>query len=118
MITIKAINWLDEDSYEGEVTLVDSSQNELICFSYSVRPKDMVLDGIVANVSSEIVSSDVRNYCLNRIENFAYYVIGNLLDRKRCLVKCFDYLFTLDAYLPGDLEEGDWIQFRVGRFDL
>lgn len=118
MISIKSIDWLDEASYEGEVTLVDSSQNELVCFSYSVKPEDMRLDDISASVNSEIFRSDVRKDCLAHIENFEYHVVGNLLDSQNCIIKCFDYIFTLDTPIPRDLEEGEWIEFGVGRFDL
>ncbi|HEL1641123.1 TPA: hypothetical protein TXL57_002089 [Streptococcus suis] len=118
MVTLKSINWLDESSYEGEVTLVDSSQNELVCFSYSVSPEDMVLDAILANVNSDIFRSEVKTYCLTHIKNFEYHIVGNLLDSKNCTVKCFDFVFKLDGYLPGDLEDGEWIEFGVGRFDL
>lgn len=118
MISIKSINWLDEASYEGEVTLIDSTQHELICFIYQLKPENIDLDDIYAIANTDIMRSDVSNYCLTHVRNFEYYVVGKLLDKKAGRVKCFDYIFEIGAYLPGDIKDGDWVEFGVGRFDL
>lgn len=118
MISIKSINWFDKDSCEGELTLIDSKLNELICFIYQLNLEDINLNDLYAMINTDVIRSDVNSYCLTHIENFEYYIVGQLLDKKNRKIKCFDYVFEIDGYLPGDIHDGDWIEFGVGRFNL
>ncbi|MEW4353453.1 hypothetical protein AB1I63_00910 [Streptococcus pneumoniae] len=89
MITIKKIAWLDENTYEGEVMLIDSYQKELVCFTYSVAPEGITFDTISTSVNSELLRSDESSYLLTRTKNFEYYIVGKVIDKKKTDDKMF-----------------------------
>ena len=83
MIKILKIDWLDEASYEGEITLVDSHNKQLVCFTYS-QPLDVItkkLNVIYGMGGSEVIRSEEHSYSLGRLGNFEYYVVGRVFGR-------------------------------------
>lgn len=120
MIKIQKIDWLDEASYEGEITLRDSHNKELVCFTYS-QPLDVItkkLNIIYGMGGSELIRSEERSYSLARLGNFEYYVVGQVLDKDNPLIQCFDYVLKFSGELPGDIVSGDWVECSVERFDI
>ncbi|WP_156019292.1 hypothetical protein [Streptococcus ruminantium] len=120
MIKIHNVNWLDEASYEGEITLVDSHNKKLVCFTYS-EPLDIIakkLNIIYGMGGSEVIRSDEHSYSLGYLGNFEYYVVGQVLDRDIPLIQCFDYILKFSGVLPGDIVSGDWVECSIDRFDI
>lgn len=120
MIKILKIDWLDEASYEGEITLIDSHNKQLVCFTYS-QPLDVItkkLNVFYGMGGSEVIRSEERSYLLARLENFEYYVVGQVLDKDIPLIQCFDYVLKFSGELPGDIVSGDWVECSVERFDI
>lgn len=74
MIKIYKINWLDETSYEGKITLIDSHSKKLVCFTYS-DPIDVIekkLNIIYGMGGSEVVKSNEHSYSLGYLGNFEH----------------------------------------------
>lgn len=120
MIKIQKIDWLDEASYEGEITLRDSHNKELVCFTYS-QPLDVItkkLNIIYGMGGTELIRSEECSYSLARLGNFEYYVVGQVLDKDNLLIQCFDYVLKFSGELPGDIVSGDWVECSVERFDI
>lgn len=120
MIKIKSIYWLDEASYEGEITLVDSLNNQLVCFTDTIPIEHIESHLQVLSVisDSDFIISSVKEYWLRNLGGFDYEIIGKVIDKDKLLVQCFEYIFSLDGPLPGDIVDGDWIEFKVSRVDI
>lgn len=120
MIKIKEIEWLNEESNEAVLILIDSYQKELVCFTYSLPIEEVEkrLYTLYPDFCTEIQASDVKTYILTHIENLTHFVVGQVIDTKRPLVKCFEYIFDLNIPFGDYISNGDWIEFKVGRFDI
>ncbi|BDD42843.1 hypothetical protein [Streptococcus ruminantium] len=120
MIKIKEIEWLDEESDEAVLVLVDSHQKELVCFTHSI-PIEKVEKRIYTlypDFCTEPNISDLEMYVLTHIDNFVHFVVGQVIDTQRPLIKCFDYIFDLEVPIGEHISNGDWIEFEVGRFNV
>ncbi len=118
MMTAKKIEWLNRDDDEAEVLASDGTWS---CKVYSM-PCQISKEGdeikwLACLLCSEIVSADTCEFSLARLINkpYGYEIIGQISDAKEGLVAVGGLVFLVDQSIPGDLNEGDWVQFTVDR---
>ena len=121
MVTISKISWISKTSLEAEVTVTDGLY-EVICFSQPCHEElnKEVHDPIYCLNSRSILKAQQNEYCVEKLkEPFAYYMTGQLINKKSSLVKIGVILVQLeDGVLPGDIEANDYICFYTQRIDI
>lgn len=120
MIKIKEIDWLDEGSDEATLILVDDYQQELVCFTHDIPIEEVEnrLYTLYPDFCTGEQISDVNTYVLTHIDNFTHFIVGQVIDTKRPLVKCFDYIFDLGSSFGKHISNGDWVEFKTGRINV
>jgi len=103
---------------EADVFVSDGYFN-LLCY---LHPADKVQVGQIVDVidslyCSNIIRSTNREYHIEKKEIYSYELTARVVDRKKQLVKVGDILIYLDAAIPGDIMNDEFISFSVLRLD-
>lgn len=119
MITIKSIDWLDEERKEGELELTDGNYT-MICFSDGIDFKldDKIENNIFAMLSSDILRSFDKEFYLHHCNGFEYHVTGQIIDKEKGIIKIGDFLIQVGDSIPKDIQEEEFVIFEVERFDI
>lgn len=121
MVTVKKISWISESALEAVVTITDGCY-ELECFSQpcNLKLNEKLEDSIYCFNNKEIIKSYDNRYDVNKHDKtLAYNMTGCVEDKKNCLVKIGDILIKVeDGMIPGDIKDGDYINFYTQRLDL
>jgi hypothetical protein len=66
---------------------------------------------------SEMVTAETREFALTRLVHkpYGYEIFGQITDAKEGLVAVGGLIFLVDQPIPGDLKDGDWVQFTSQR---
>lgn len=118
---ISKIEWISEGIKEAVVEVTDGKFS-VKCFSQPLNyPLDSEInDPLYCYDVNYIVKSYENTYKVEKLSSyFAYNFIGKLVDKNNNRVKVGEIFLELDlTSLPGDINEGDYIQFECSRLDL
>lgn len=115
---IKKIQWISEDALEADVVITDGVY-ELICFSQpcTYKEEDVIKEVIYAYNPHFIHLSDKREEYIEMYSIGGYKLTVRVIDAKKQLVSIGDILIEIDC-IPGDIVNGDIIEFSCSRLDL
>ena len=118
---IKKINWISQEALEAEVVVTDG-ELEIMCFAQPLNylEENELIEPIYCFNVSNLVKTEKSEYSIEKLDdNFAYRLIGKLIDKHDEKVKLGELLLELDNnLLPGDINEGDFISFCCQRLDI
>ncbi|MBF0780538.1 MULTISPECIES: hypothetical protein [unclassified Granulicatella] len=119
MIKIINIEWIDKDNEEAEVTLSDG-EHQLVCFAhpFNLKEGESIKNSIFILGYEEIFKSYENKYQIKYLGNLKQYINGKVIDRKRGLVQVGEFMLGGVYVIPGDLVDGDYIEFLVYRCDI
>lgn len=117
---VKQIKYLSEAAQEAEVlVLSDTSEFSIWAFCHPCKfTEKSVLQEPLFGLFTEIYSSPERDFKLeDRSEWCGYNFVGKLINASDGIVDINGILIELDAHMPGDLRDGDWVEGVCGRVD-
>ena len=119
MIFVKKIEWIDIDTKEADVTLSDN-QYELVCFSDEFFGKigGKFDDMLYAIVDGDVYKSEDNLFLVKHLNNFEYFIIAKIFDKTRNIAQVGECLINTGGGIPNDLENGEFVEFRVRRIDI
>jgi len=53
-----------------------------------------------------------------RNESFEYFIIAKIIDKTRNIAQVGEFLINIGGGIPNDLENGEFVEFRVRRIDI
>ncbi|MBC1527829.1 hypothetical protein HCJ05_09965 [Listeria seeligeri] len=119
MITVKKINWLDEDAKEAEVTLTDGKYS-VLCFSHPCMLKindgyDEVLYGFNP---INIFKLSEKEYSIEEEEPDRFKLKGELIDSADSIIQIGNFKIDISAGdIAGDIYNRDFVELTVSRID-
>lgn len=116
---VKEVLCFDKKNGEGEV-LVSDGVFLLKCYVYhhNCIIENQNVKQIIAFGCSTIYQATNSTCEITKIEDyFAYQLTAVLYSKKERIVQLGDILFSVDSYIPNDLQSGDFVSFSVRRFD-
>lgn len=121
MMKIVNAKWINETAKEAEVT-VSNGKSIILCFSqpFNYLNNDVLnLPIYCYNVRHISKSMEAGFEIIKLGQPFEYYLKGRLVNSKEKLIDLDGYKISLDdADLPGDIKDGDTIEFAVSRLDV
>lgn len=115
------INWLSKSFGEAEVIVSDGSY---ICAAYSM-PCDAFIGQVLQaplHVFSicNLMRSDAGGLRIDRIKptGLAQFLVAAVADVKKKYLSVGGLNFVLDDNLPGDIKDGDLVEFECARIDM
>ena len=115
----KIINFNREDG-EAELCISDGDYS-VICYAYPTKTitVNQKVSGIYGFLCTEIVKSLNKSYRINKLPQYYSYLLNaKVISKRNCIVQVGSLKIYLDAELPNDILEGDYVSFRVQRLDL
>lgn len=118
---VVAIKWIDENAKEAEVT-ISNGRSEIICFSqpFNYLINDVLIQPIYCFNPKCIIKSNFEDCIIKKQgQYFEYFLRGKIVNLNEKLIDVDGFLINLeDADLPGDLINGDTIEFIATRLDI
>ncbi len=117
-VRIHRLEWLDKTAKEAILTISDGV-HQVRCFSHPhEHAKEKAVQLPLLTLGAECVR---RSKTAVGIEQdtigFSLRVRAEVVDTHRPTVSVGALLFELDTALPGDIQEGDVVEFCVDRLD-
>ena len=111
----------DYDKYSNEADIVVSDgKYDLLCYCYPAQCNKIgtKVNYIIANCTTNIVRVDENIYSIQKFGSFyQYHLQGMVFNVDVPMVKIGSIELSLDTHLPGDIKEGEFIEFDVIRLD-
>lgn len=110
----------DQSGKEAELIASDGAY-EVLCYAY---PIDAVKTRMTINELSGFSCTNVVRAAEQRcaisklLPYFAYSITGKLISKQKGIVQVGNLKISLDAYIPNDLSDGEYVSFDVQRLDL
>ncbi|MDE5856411.1 MAG: hypothetical protein K2H06_05135 [Anaeroplasmataceae bacterium] len=112
-----SITVLHKEEYEAEI-VVKNNDYELLCYCPS-NVNDLKEINLHTMLSKNIVKSEVDTGEIVKLDAyFAYKLCCKVIDFKEQLVALGEIKIYLDSSLPGDVKNGDFVEFEVMRLDI
>lgn len=118
MLITEVINFNEEDS-EAEVRVSDGDYS-VECYAHPanmsvLKKKSDVIDGFCCE---SIVKADRKKYEVKKLSQYyAYHLTAQVVDKEKRIVCIGKLIINLDADIPKDIVNGDYINFSVLRLD-
>ena len=111
--------YLDAEESEVIIQLTDG-EISLLAYSYPFQqpanPNDVELFSFLTEniVREHEFSVPIKT----NASCFSYHLTARVVDRSECLVQVKNIKIILDTWIPGDIQNGEYISFDVGRLDF
>lgn len=118
---VEEIKWMDHSIHEA-IVLVSDGRYSVVCFShpcnYSVGER--VKDFLYCLDAQDVVLADQEIYMVSHDTwKFPHKICGRLCDSSCGIICVGELQFQIDAsIIPGDIKNGQFIQFSTARIDL
>ena len=122
MIKVNKVNWLSKEAKEAEVYLSDGSFN-IICFAQPFEESigDEILQPLYT-LNARLICTLLHDDQIFLIEkngsDFEHKLAGRFIDKKNNYIQIGDFIINIDASLPNDIREGDFIFLTCDRIDI
>lgn len=122
VMIIKEIEYLDSQNGEAYVTLVDDKL-EIKCFMYESHPLKIKINDKVKlnNISclnvDNIFITDQKKFSI-KYDDDKYSIICSIIDKANGIGNLNGIKIYIMENLPGDLNNGDFIEFITDRLDI
>ena len=118
---VKNIHWIDQESLEAEVVISDGKY-ECLAFSHPCRLRvgDEVLDPLHSFEEGLVYRVNDKETTIVRTKSTRYWaheIVALVIDAKSKLVKVGNIRIVLGS-LPGDIVNGDLVEFCSDRLDV
>lgn len=117
---IQTVLHFDKADREAEV-IVSDGECELLCYAFPIAAVEigMPVSGLSGFLCGDITRAENPHCAITKLPpHFAYHLTGMLLSRQTGIVRVGGLEISLDAHMPNDLSNGEYISFDVQRVDL
>lgn len=117
---IKKIIYFNKVDREAELCISDGVYS-VISYAYPVNAVvvNQEVDAIYGFECTNVVRATEQNYRINKLPAyFAYEVTAEVISICDNIVKVGDLRIYLDAVIPNDVSNGEYVSFSVLRFDF
>ena len=120
---IKNIEYIDKQEGEAYITLADEKfeiKNCFICESHPLKINEndkIILRKIYCLGADEIYISN-QNKSSIAYKNNVFNITCQITDKENSIGKINDITIYISRNLPGDIENGDYIEFVTNRLDI
>jgi len=118
---VKKLMWNGNKSSDAEAIITDGKYECLtFCHPCNILEGQELSEPLGCFMSEEIMVSFTHDFSLTKDSGsyFGYSGVGQLVDKEARLIKLGHLRLTLDGYLPGDLENGQFVGFKCSRIDI
>lgn len=118
---VKKLMWDGNKNSTAEAIITDGKYECLtFCHPCKILEGQELSEPLGCFMSEVIMVSFTHDFSLTKDSDsyFGYSGIGQLVDKETGLIKLGDLKLTLDGYLPGDLEKGQFVEFKCSRIDI
>lgn len=118
---IEKIEWLDKEGEEAILKVVKDTKS-LMCFccpcSYNIG--DILTEPLECLDTYDIVLSETKENSIEKMEGaFKYKLKGKFKDIQNGIIGVYGFDLHIDEKkIPGDIENGMYVQFIVSRIDI
>ena len=118
---IEEIKWIDRENKEAILKVANDTQS-LICFSCpcSYNVGNVLSDPLECLDTDDIILCEFEeDYIEKTDKGFGYKLKGKLKDLQEGIVDIYGFDIHINREkIPGDIQEGMYIQFVVSRIDV
>ena len=117
---IQDILHFDKGGKEAEV-IVSDGVYEVLCYAFPIDAVriGMAISGLSGYSCSNVVRAVKRRYAVSKLSPyFAYSMTGKVFSIQERIIHVGDLKVSLDAYIPNDISNGEYVSFDVQRLDL
>lgn len=117
---IQTVLHFDKGDGEAEV-IVSDGEYELLCHAFPIAAVEigMPVSGLSGFSCSDMVRAENPRCGVTKLPPyFAYHMTGILFSKQKRIVRVGGLEIDLDAYMPNDLSDGEYVSFDVQRVDL
>lgn len=107
-------------THNGEYDVVIANECVQILCNSLLKPRTNEITTLYCFMAKNILFSNLKSFILvkNQHEFYGYKLNAKIKDINKKVVEFFDLDIILDCSLPGDLENGQYIEFEVLRLDI
>lgn len=110
----------DKKGKEAEVIVSDGAY-EMLCYAYPTDAIEigMYVSGLSACLCDNISRAAEQHCAVSKpAPYFAYSLTGRVFSKQDRIVQVGGLKIELDAHLPNDISDGEYVSFDVLRLDL
>lgn len=110
----------DKSGKEAELIVSDGAY-EVLCYAYPIDAvkTGMTISGLSGFSYTNMVRAAEQRCAVSKLPSyFAYNLTGKLISKQEGIVQVNNLKISLDAHIPNDLSDGEYISFDVLRLDL
>lgn len=110
----------DQSGKEAELIVSDGAY-EVLCYAYPIDAvkTGMTISGLSGFSCTNVVRAAEQRYAVSKLPPyFAYNLTGKLISKQEGFVQVNNLKISLDAHIPNDLSDGEYVSFDVLRLDL
>lgn len=116
-VVVHSVSWLSGN--EATLTVSDGAHSCVVfAHPYSGAAGDELQEPLLGFNIDEVMAVDAVVHKVYSVDDgYEQELVGQVVDRVKPLIRVGDILVEPDLPLPGDIANGDTIQFRVKRLD-
>ena len=110
----------DQSGKEAELIVSDGAY-EVLRYAYPIDAvkTGMTVSGLSGFSCTNMVRAAEQRCAVSKLPSyFAYNLTGKLISKQEGIVQVNNLKISLDAHIPNDLSNGEYISFDVLRLDL
>ena len=110
------------DKGDGEAEgIVSDGEYELLCHAFPIAAVEigMPVSGLSGFSCGNVVRAENSRCGATKLPPyFAYYMTGILFSKQKRIVRVGGLEISMDAHIPNDLSDSEYVSFDVQRVDL
>lgn len=110
----------DKSEKEAELIVSDGTY-EVLCYAHPIDAvkTGMTVSGLSGFSCTNVVRAAEQRCAVSKLPSyFAYSITGKLISKQEGIVQINNLKINVDAHIPNDLSNGEYISFDVLRLDL
>lgn len=110
----------DQADREADVIVSDGTHT-VICYAYPVSTIKVTqkITAIYGFQCTDIYKAFAHKYCIKKLTKYyAFALIAKVISKNQRIVQIGNLRIHLDAPIPNDIAEGEYVSFSVLRLDI
>ena len=117
---IQTVLLFDKEGREADV-IVSDGEYELLCHAFPIAAVEigMPVSGLYGFSCGNEVRAENPHCAVTKLPPyFAYHMTGILFSKQKRIVRVGGLEISMDAHIPNDLSDSEYVSFDVQRVDL
>ena len=116
---VKEIKDYDILSNEADIIISDGKY-ELLCYCFQTEmlKKGQAIKAVKSFFAKNIMRLEANEFLIKKLEGYySYHLQGEVVDSKIPKIRIGNLIISLDAPLPKDIKEKEYVEFSVDRLE-